>query len=129
MAKKIKIAHLPVRNADDHEHPRVGDLEQGTSKTRTASAHGRRRQCVAISSVLRSQALAAPVTVYVEQFSAHPLESDVAELYAPPDGFLNSAGEFLRRGRTDRIGRSTRSRLILKMDIIRCRTWRARPDG
>src|SRR4051794_1581428 len=35
---------------------------------------------------LRAQRLAAPVTVYIEQFSAHPLERDVAELYAPPDG-------------------------------------------
>src|SRR5437868_7379200 len=32
--------------------------------------------------VLRAQRLAAPVTVYVEQFSAHPLERDAAELYA-----------------------------------------------
>ena len=44
--------------------------------------------------VLRLQRLAAPVTVYVEQFSAHPLERDFAELYAPPDGFLDSAGVF-----------------------------------
>jgi hypothetical protein len=36
--------------------------------------------------VLRPQRLAAPVTVYVEQFSAHPLERDFAGLYAPPDG-------------------------------------------
>ena len=35
---------------------------------------------------LRPQRLAAAVKVYVEQFSAHPLESDVAELYgSPPD--------------------------------------------
>ena len=32
---------------------------------------------------LRAQRLAAPATVYVEQFSAHPLESDAAELYGP----------------------------------------------
>ncbi len=43
---------------------------------------------------LRSQRLAAPVTVYIEQFSAHPLERDSAELYAPPDGYIDSAGEF-----------------------------------
>jgi L-asparaginase len=43
---------------------------------------------------LRAQKLAAPVTVYVEQFSAHPLERDAAELYAPPDGYLDSAGAF-----------------------------------
>src|SRR5919201_6276123 len=46
--------------------------------------------------VLRPQRLAAPVTVYVEQFSAHPLERDAAELYAPPDGYLDAAGVFHR---------------------------------
>ena len=44
--------------------------------------------------VLRAQKLAAPVTVYIEQFSAHPLERDAAELYAPPDGYLDSSGVF-----------------------------------
>jgi hypothetical protein len=44
--------------------------------------------------VLRLQRLAAPVTVYVEQFSAHPLERDSAELYAPPDGYIDGAGVF-----------------------------------
>ena len=44
--------------------------------------------------VLRAQRLAAPVTVYVEQFSAHPLERDAAELYAPPDGYLDALGKF-----------------------------------
>ncbi|MDR7520320.1 MAG: asparaginase domain-containing protein [Armatimonadota bacterium] len=46
--------------------------------------------------VLRPQRLAAPVTVYVEQFSAHPLERDAAELYAPPDGYLDRQGGFHR---------------------------------
>ncbi|HXV82425.1 MAG TPA: asparaginase domain-containing protein [Candidatus Binatia bacterium] len=44
--------------------------------------------------VLRAQRLAAPVTVYVEPFSAHPLERDAAELYFPPDGYLDTAGVF-----------------------------------
>ncbi len=43
---------------------------------------------------LRPQRLAAPVTVYVEQFSAHPLEADAAALYAPPDGFVDGSGAF-----------------------------------
>jgi hypothetical protein len=43
---------------------------------------------------LRPQRLAAPVTVYIEQFSAHPLERDAAQLYAPPDGYLDSSGAF-----------------------------------
>jgi hypothetical protein len=45
---------------------------------------------------LRPQRLAAPATVYVEQFSAHPLESDSAELYGAPDGYLDSSGAFHR---------------------------------
>jgi hypothetical protein len=44
--------------------------------------------------VLRPQRLAAPVTVLIEQFSAHPLERDAAELYGPPDGYLDDAGAF-----------------------------------
>jgi hypothetical protein len=32
---------------------------------------------------LRPQRLAAPVTVYIRAFSAHPLEQDISELYAP----------------------------------------------
>ena len=43
---------------------------------------------------LRPQRLAAPATVYIEQFSAHPLESDAAELYAPPDGYIDPVGVF-----------------------------------
>src|SRR5262249_57954073 len=45
---------------------------------------------------LRPQRLAAPVTLYVEQFSAHPLERDAVELYGPPDGYLDPAGTFHR---------------------------------
>lgn len=53
-------------------------------------AHGRK----ATVDVLRPQRLAAPAKVYVEQFSAHPLERDVAELYGPPDGYLDAGGAF-----------------------------------
>jgi hypothetical protein len=45
---------------------------------------------------LRPQRLAAPVTIYVEQFSAHPLERQAADLYAPPDGYVDAAGAFHR---------------------------------
>jgi len=40
---------------------------------------------------VRPQRLAAPVTVYVEAYSAHPLERDMQELYAPPDGYVDPA--------------------------------------
>jgi len=44
--------------------------------------------------VLRPQRLAAPITVYVEAYTAHPLEVDATELYAAPDGWLDEAGTF-----------------------------------
>lgn len=53
---------------------------------------------------LYPQRLAAPATVYVEAFSAHPLEADVAELYGPPDGYLDGAGAF----RTNRVATTDR---------------------
>lgn len=44
------------------------------------------------SDTLRAQRLAAPVVVYLEPFSAHPLERDSAELYGPPNCLLDEAG-------------------------------------
>lgn len=44
--------------------------------------------------VLRPQRLAAPAKVYIEAFSAHPLEADVAEMYGAPDGYLDAQGNF-----------------------------------
>lgn len=46
--------------------------------------------------VLRPQRLAAPATVYVEQFSAHPLERDAADLYGAADGYVDADGVFHR---------------------------------
>jgi L-asparaginase len=52
----------------------------------------------------RYQRLAAPVTVCIEMFTAHPLESDVRELYAAPDGYVDSQGKFSpeRKNATDK---------------------------
>ncbi|MFN3890655.1 MAG: asparaginase domain-containing protein [Beijerinckiaceae bacterium] len=50
---------------------------------------------------LRPQKLAAPVRVLVEQFSAHPLEADRSELYAAPDGYVDSEGKFHRHRQAD----------------------------
>jgi L-asparaginase len=43
---------------------------------------------------VRSQRLAAPVTVYIEAFSAHPLEKDAADLYGEVDGYVDAEGSF-----------------------------------
>jgi len=53
---------------------------------------------------VRPQRLAAPATVYLEAFSAHPLEGDMKELYAPADGYVDpETGVFQneRRGSDD----------------------------
>lgn len=93
MASKIKIAHLAGPNATiqntpplvtsnkarrKHGLPLLTDVEGG----------------VARFDVLRPQRLAAPATLYVEQFSAHPLEQDAIDLYGPPDGYLSPNGQF-----------------------------------
>jgi len=43
---------------------------------------------------LAPQRLAAKVEVFIEAYSAHPLERDAAELYGPPDGYLDANGGF-----------------------------------
>jgi L-asparaginase len=57
-----------------------------------------------VADPLHFQRLAAPVTVYVDAFSAHPLEVDAAARFAPPDGYLDVSGIFSkeRRAATDR---------------------------
>ena len=49
----------------------------------------------------RYQRLAAPVTVYIEMYTAHPLEADVKELYAAPDGDVDAQGKFSKQKRSD----------------------------
>ena len=57
-----------------------------------------------ITDVLRPQRLAAPVKVYIEAFSAHAIEQDAADLYGPPDGYVDLQGVFSteRKNPTDK---------------------------
>src|SRR5690242_10716897 len=92
MTGKARIAHLAGPNATIQNTPPL-----------VTSNKARARQGLPLLTnpdgsparfdVLRPQRLAAPVTIYVDQFSAHPLEADVAELYGPPDGYFDSAGQ------------------------------------
>ncbi len=91
--RKPKIAHLAGPNATIQNSPPLVTSNKARAKyglpPRLDSEGGTLR-----FDVLRPQRLAAPATVYVEQFSAHPLEADAAALYAPPDGYLDAAGVF-----------------------------------
>jgi hypothetical protein len=93
MSAKARIAHLAGPNATIQNTPPLVTSNKARAK------YGLEPRTNADGSmpkfdVLRTQKLAKPVTVYVEQFSAHPLESDAAELYGPPDGYLDEAGAF-----------------------------------
>jgi len=91
MAEKARIAHLAGPNATIQNTTPLVTSNKARAKHRLpllANPDG----SPARFDVLRAQRLAAPVVVYVEQFSAHPLEADAAALYGPPDGYIDRAG-------------------------------------
>ena len=93
MTERPRIAHFAGPNATIQNSPPLVTSNKARKKyglPPLANPDG----TPARFDVLRPQLLAAPVTVYVEQFSAHPLERDAAELYGPPDGYLDAQGRF-----------------------------------
>jgi hypothetical protein len=92
MTGKARIAHLAGPNATIQNTPPLVTSNKARAK-HGLSLRTHPDGSPARFDVLRPQRLAAPVTVYVEQFSAHPLEADAAELYGPPDGWIDSAGQ------------------------------------
>jgi hypothetical protein len=91
MARKARVAHLAGPNATIQNTPPLVTSNKARVK-HGLSLHTNPDGSAARFDVLRPQRLAAPVTVYVEQFSAHPLEADAAELYGPPDGYIDAGG-------------------------------------
>src|SRR5438874_1447332 len=103
MTKKARIAHLAGPNATIQNTPPLVTSNKARVNHNLPLLTDSDGAPVRFD-VLRPQRLAAPVTVYVEQFSAHPLEADAAELYGPPDGYVDSAGRVHkeRRSASDR---------------------------
>src|SRR2546422_5090250 len=95
MPPKPRVAHLAGSNATIQNSPPLVTSNKARAKYALALRTGADGAPLRFD-VLRPQRLAAPVTVYVEQFSAHPLERDAAELYGPPDGYVDAAGVFHR---------------------------------
>jgi len=91
MTGKARIAHLAGSNATIQNTPPLVTSNKARAK-RGLALVTHPDGSPARFDALRPQRLAAPVRVYVEQFSAHPLEADAAELYGPPDGYIDSAG-------------------------------------
>jgi L-asparaginase len=100
MTDKPRIAHLSGANAT------IGNSPPLVTSNKARAQYGLPLKpnpdgSAARFDVLRTQRLAAPATVYVEQFSAHPLERDVAELYGPPDGYVDESGAFHTERQSD----------------------------
>jgi hypothetical protein len=98
MTARPRIAHFAGSNATIMNIPPLVTSNKAREKYGLAlltDADGSRLRF----DVLRPQRIAAPVTIYVEQFSAHPLERDAAELYGPPDGYVDRSGAFHRERR------------------------------
>jgi hypothetical protein len=91
--KKVHIAHLTGPSATIQNTPPL--VTSNKARAKYGLPLLKDEDGVALKhDALRLQRLAAPAKVYVEQFSAHPLESDVAELYGPPDGYIGADGVF-----------------------------------
>ena len=95
MNSKPRIAHISGSNATISSSPPLVTSNKAREKRGLPLLEDRSGARLRFDA-LRPQRLAAPVTVYVEQFSAHPLESDAAQLYGPPDGYVDRAGVFHR---------------------------------
>src|SRR5437016_1977400 len=95
MAQKARIAHLAGPNATIQNTPPMVTSNKARGKHQLPPLMNPDGSPARFD-VLRAQRLAVPVTVYVEQFSAHPLEADAAELHGPPDGYIGSAGQVHR---------------------------------
>lgn len=90
---KVRIAHLAGPSATIQNTPPLVTSNKARAKRGLEPRNGAAGEPMKFDA-LRAQRLAAPVKVYVEQFSAHPLEADAAELYGPPDGYLAENGSF-----------------------------------
>jgi L-asparaginase len=90
---KPRIAHLSGPTATIQNTPPLVTSNKARSRRKLPPLRNPDGTLPAFDA-LRPQRLAAPATVYVEQFSAHPLEADAEELYGPPDGYVSADGAF-----------------------------------
>ena len=111
MADRPRIAHLAGPTATVQNSPPLVTSNKARQKY-GLPVRKNRDGSDARFDALRAQRLAAPAKVYVECFSAHPLEADAAELYGPPDGYLDAKGVF-HNERT-----SLQDKAVFEIDIL-----------
>ena len=91
---KLRIAHLSGDQATIQNTPPLVTSSKARTRHGLPPISGERFDA------LRPQRLAARANVYVEQFSASPLEADAGDLYGPPDGYIATDGTFSRERRS-----------------------------
>jgi L-asparaginase len=111
MTDRPRIAHLAGPTATVQNSPPLVTSNKARQKY-GLPARKNRDGSDARFDALRAQRLAAPAKVYVECFSAHPLEADAAELYGPPDGYLDAKNVF-HKERT-----SPQDKAVFEIDIL-----------
>jgi len=111
MADRPRIAHLAGPTATIQNSPPLVTSNKARQKY-GLPVRKNRDGSNARFDALRAQRLAAPAKVYVECFSAHPLEADAAELYGPPDGYLDVKNVF-HKERT-----SPQDKAVFEIDIL-----------
>jgi L-asparaginase len=111
MADRPRIAHLAGPTATVQNSPPLVTSNKARQKY-GLPVRKNRDGSDARFDALRAQRLAAPAKVYVECFSAHPLEADAAELYGPPDGYLDARNVF-HKERT-----SPQDKAVFEIDIL-----------
>ncbi len=100
MTDKARIAHVAGPTATIQNTPPLVTSNKARAKRGLAPRTNADGSAPAFDA-LRPQRLAVAAKVYVEQFSAHPLESDAAELYGAPDGYIAADGIFRRQRQSD----------------------------
>ena len=98
MTTRVRIAHLAGPNATIQNSPPLVTSNKARAKYGLPLLSNSDNSPMRFD-VLRPQRIAASAKVYVEQFGAHPLERDAAELYGPPDGYLDANGKFSKERR------------------------------
>jgi L-asparaginase len=93
MTDKARIAHLAGPTATIQNSPPLVTSNKARARAGLPAMQDAGGTPL-VFDALRAQRLAAPAKVYVEQFSAHPLEADAADLYGPPDGYMGADGVF-----------------------------------
>ena len=89
--QRVRIAHLSGPNATIQNTPPLVTSNKARQKHDLPLLKNPDGSTARFDA-LRPQRLAAPAKVYVEQFSAHPLERDAAELYGKPDAYIDADG-------------------------------------